>query len=71
MGKWQNKYRVGLLFGEDRMNKGDLVEWKAFGSRDIGVITEINGKWVKIIWMYEPQHSGDYRMDHEQLGFLK
>ena len=50
---------------------GDLVEWKAFGSRDIGVITEVNGKWVKVIWSVEPQHSGDYRIDHEQMELIK
>ena len=50
---------------------GDLVEWKAFGGKDIGVVTRVNGNWIRIIWMYEPRHSGDYRMDHEQLGFLK
>ena len=53
------------------MKVGDLVKWKAFGAEDIGVITEVNGKWVKIIWSVEPQHSGDYRMDHEQLEPIK
>ena len=50
---------------------GDLVEWKAFGGKDIGVVTRVNGNWIRIIWMYEPRHSGDYRTDHEELGFLK
>ena len=49
------------------MKIGDLVRWKAFGSEDIGIIAKVNGKWVKVIWSQEPQHSGDYRIDHEQM----
>ena len=53
------------------MKVGDLVRWKAFGSEDIGIITEVNGKRAKVIWSQEPQHSGDYRIDHEQMELIK
>mgnify|MGYP003656270528 FL=1 len=54
-----------------KIEVGDLVEWKASGGEDIGIITEVNGKWVKVIWSVEPQHSGDYRIDHEQMELIK
>ena len=49
------------------MKIGDLVRWKAFGAEDIGIITEVNELYVKVMWSREPEHSGVYRSDHEQM----
>ena len=54
------------------MKVGDLVRWKAYEQEvDIGIITEVNGKRAKVIWSQEPQHSGEYRIDHEQMELIK
>ena len=50
------------------MYVGDLVMWKAFEQEvDIGIITEVDGNYVKVMWSREPEHSGVYRSDHEQM----
>jgi len=49
------------------MKVGDLVRWKAFRAEDIGIITEVDGNYVKVMWSRKPEHNGVYRLNHEQM----
>ncbi len=50
------------------MKVGDLVRWKAYEQEvDIGIIIEVDGNYVKVIWSREPEHNGVYRFNHEQM----
>ena len=50
------------------MKIGDLVRWKAYEQEvDIGIITEVDGNYVKVMWSRKPEHNGVYRLNHEQM----